>query len=112
MAHFLNSSLNKGQINQVKADLLDGKTKMLYVAPETLTKQENLDFFKDLKISFFCSRRGALYIGVGTRFSPGISSTSGGAQEIPLCSLHGVDCHSHTARAQGYCLHAGVFTVK
>lgn len=53
VAHFLNSSLNKGQINQVKADLLDGKTKMLYVAPETLTKQENLDFFKDLKISFF-----------------------------------------------------------
>src|SRR5205085_6660899 len=43
----------KGQINQVKADLLDGKTKMLYVAPETLTKQENLDFFKDLQISFF-----------------------------------------------------------
>ncbi|TKK71469.1 DNA helicase RecQ [Ilyomonas limi] len=53
VAHFLNSSLNKGQINQVKADLLDGKTKLLYVAPETLTKQENLDFFKDLKISFF-----------------------------------------------------------
>jgi ATP-dependent DNA helicase RecQ len=53
VAHFLNSSLNKGQINQVKADLLDGKTKMLYVAPETLTKQENLDFFKDLQISFF-----------------------------------------------------------
>src|SRR3954469_3900546 len=53
VAHFLNSSLNKGQINQVKADLLDGNTKLLYVAPETLTKQENLDFFKDLKISFF-----------------------------------------------------------
>ena len=53
VAHFLNSSLNKGQITQVKADLLDGKTKLLYVAPETLTKQENLDFFKDLKISFF-----------------------------------------------------------
>src|SRR6478609_3053512 len=53
VAHFLNSSLNKGQINQVKADLLDGHTKLLYVAPETLTKQENLDFFKDLKISFF-----------------------------------------------------------
>src|SRR3954468_5047226 len=53
VAHFLNSSLNKGQINQVKADLLDGNTKLLYVAPETLTKQENLDFFKDLRISFF-----------------------------------------------------------
>jgi ATP-dependent DNA helicase RecQ len=53
VAHFLNSSLNKGQINEVKTDLLSGKTKLLYVAPETLTKQENLDFFSDLPISFF-----------------------------------------------------------
>lgn len=53
VAHFLNSSLNKTQQREVKADLIDGKTKLLYVAPETLTKQENLDFFSDLKISFF-----------------------------------------------------------
>ena len=53
VAHFLNSSLNKGQIKEVKSDLLTGKTKLLYVAPETLTKQENLDFFSDLNISFF-----------------------------------------------------------
>ena len=53
VAHFLNSSLNKGQIKAVKDDLLSGKTKLLYVAPETLTKQENLDFFSDLNISFF-----------------------------------------------------------
>ena len=53
VAHFLNSSLNKGQIKLVKDDLLSGKTKLLYVAPETLTKQENLDFFSDLTISFF-----------------------------------------------------------
>lgn len=53
VAHFLNSSLNKTQTNQVKADLLDGKTKLLYVAPETLTKQDNLEFFADLDISFF-----------------------------------------------------------
>jgi ATP-dependent DNA helicase RecQ len=53
VAHFLNSSLNKGQIKEVKSDLLSGKTKLLYVAPETLTKQENLDFFSDLQISFF-----------------------------------------------------------
>lgn len=53
IAHFLNSTLNKKQINKVKSDLLEGKTKMLYVAPETLTKQENLDFFHGLKISFF-----------------------------------------------------------
>src|SRR6476659_5100489 len=53
VAHFLNSSLNKGQQKIVKEDLVAGKTKMLYVAPETLTKEENVEFFKDLDISFF-----------------------------------------------------------
>ena len=53
IAHFLNSTLTKKEITQVKEDLTAGKTKMLYVAPETLTKQENLDFFKELPIAFF-----------------------------------------------------------
>jgi ATP-dependent DNA helicase RecQ len=53
VAHFLNSSLNKGQIKVVKDDLVSGNTKLLYVAPETLTKEENLEFFSDLNISFF-----------------------------------------------------------
>jgi ATP-dependent DNA helicase RecQ len=53
VAHFLNSTLSKAQIKKVRSDLLSGKTKLLYVAPETLTKQENLDFFRDLEISFF-----------------------------------------------------------
>jgi ATP-dependent DNA helicase RecQ len=53
VAHFLNSSLTKKEIKEVHDDLINCKTKMLYVAPETLTKQENLDFFSDLKISFF-----------------------------------------------------------
>ena len=53
IAHFLNSTLNKGQQKIVKEDLVSGKTKMLYVAPETLTKEENVEFFKDLEISFF-----------------------------------------------------------
>jgi len=53
VAHFLNSSLNKGQQKIVKDDLLSGKTKMLYVAPETLTKEDNIEFFKSLNISFF-----------------------------------------------------------
>jgi ATP-dependent DNA helicase RecQ len=53
VAHFLNSTLNKKQVREVHEDLLNGHTKMLYVAPETLTKQENLEFFSDLKISFF-----------------------------------------------------------
>ncbi len=53
VAHFLNSTLNKGQQKVVKDDLTTGKTKMLYVAPETMTKEENINFFKSLKISFF-----------------------------------------------------------
>ncbi len=52
IAHFLNSTLNKGQIKEVKDDLLAGKTKLLYVAPETMTKEDNIDFFRDLNISF------------------------------------------------------------
>ncbi|MBS1651820.1 MAG: DNA helicase RecQ [Bacteroidetes bacterium] len=53
IAHFLNSSLNKAEITTVKKDVLSGKTKLLYVAPETLNKEENISFFKDFKISFF-----------------------------------------------------------
>ena len=53
VAHFLNSTLNKGQQKIVKDDLIAGRTKLLYVAPETLTKEENIDFFRELEISFF-----------------------------------------------------------
>ena len=53
VAHFLNSTLNKGQQKIVKDDLTSGKTKMLYVAPETMTKEENIAFFKSINVSFF-----------------------------------------------------------
>ena len=53
VAHFINSSLNKSAIDQVKSDILSGKTKLLYVAPESLTKEENVDFLKGVKISFY-----------------------------------------------------------
>ncbi|MEH3112676.1 DNA helicase RecQ [Pedobacter terrae] len=52
IAHFLNSSLNKSEITQVKSDLLSGQTKLLYVAPESLAKQDNIDFLNLIKISF------------------------------------------------------------
>ncbi|PZF70962.1 DNA helicase RecQ [Taibaiella soli] len=52
IAHFLNSTLSKTQQKKVKSDILEGHTKMLYVAPETLTKQENISFFSDINISF------------------------------------------------------------
>ena len=53
IAHFLNSSLGKAQIQEVRKDLLDGVTKLLYVAPESLTKEENIDLLKEIKISFY-----------------------------------------------------------
>ncbi len=53
VAHFLNSSLNKTELTQVKSDITAGKTKLLYVAPESLTKKENIDFFNNVEISFF-----------------------------------------------------------
>ena len=53
VAHFLNSSLNKSAIDQVKSDILNGKTKLLYVAPESLTKEDNVEFLKNVKISFY-----------------------------------------------------------
>lgn len=53
VAHFINSSLNKTAIDQVKADIQSGKTKLLYVAPESLTKEDNVDFLRTVKISFY-----------------------------------------------------------
>ncbi|MGD9993050.1 MAG: DNA helicase RecQ [Salinivirgaceae bacterium] len=53
VAHFLNSSLSKGEIQRVKTDILDGKTKMLYVAPESLTKEENTRFLQQINVSFY-----------------------------------------------------------
>ena len=53
VAHFLNSSLKKADIEQVKADVTAGKTKLLYVAPESLTKEENIEFLRTVKISFY-----------------------------------------------------------
>lgn len=53
IAHFLNSSLSKVQINEVRDDLLSGVTKLLYVAPESLSKQENIDILKEIRISFY-----------------------------------------------------------
>ncbi len=53
VAHFLNSSLNKGAVQQVRQDVLDGKTKLLYFAPESLTKEDNIAFLRKIKVSFY-----------------------------------------------------------
>ena len=53
IAHFINSSLNRSQIDKVKKDIRNGITKLLYVAPESLTKEDNVEFLKSVKISFY-----------------------------------------------------------
>ncbi|MCC6399170.1 MAG: ATP-dependent DNA helicase RecQ, partial [Flavobacteriales bacterium] len=53
VAHFLNSSLTRNESLRVKKDIKDGRTKLLYVAPESLTKKENIEFLSDIRISFF-----------------------------------------------------------
>ena len=53
IAHFLNSSLNKAAVAKVKSDVLAGKTKLLYFAPESLTKEDNVSFLRQIKISFY-----------------------------------------------------------
>ncbi|MCB0783728.1 MAG: RecQ family ATP-dependent DNA helicase, partial [Flavobacteriales bacterium] len=53
VAHFLNSSLSRNEAQRVRQDILDGRTKLLYVAPESLTKKENIEFLAEIPISFF-----------------------------------------------------------
>lgn len=53
IAHFMNSSLTRQEIQQVKKDIVDGRTKLLYVAPETITKEENIEFLSNIKVSFY-----------------------------------------------------------
>ena len=53
VAHFLNSQLTKAEITKVRNDIIEGKTKLLYVAPESLTKEENIEFFKKINVSFY-----------------------------------------------------------
>lgn len=53
IAHFLNSSLNKSAVAQVRNDVLEGRTKLLYFAPESLTKEDNVAFLRKVKVSFY-----------------------------------------------------------
>lgn len=73
IAHFLNSSLNKAAVAKVKSDVLAGKTKLLYFAPESLTKEDNVFVPAADQNIVLRHRRGALYFRVGARFPPGVS---------------------------------------
>ncbi len=61
VAHFLNSSLTKTEIARVKKDVLDRETKLLYVAPESLTKEENIEFLKNIKFHFMQLMKHIVY---------------------------------------------------
>ena len=90
IAHFLNSSLNKAQIQEVKEDLLSGQTKLLYVAPESLTKEENITFLKQLKISFYAVDEAHCISEWGHDFRPEYRRINPISQEIgkaPIIAL-------------------------
>lgn len=91
VAHFLNSTLSKAQQKKVKSDLLSGHTKLLYVAPETLTKQENIDFFADLNISFIAVDEAHCISEWGHDFRPEYRKLRGMIEqinpELPIIAL-------------------------
>ena len=87
IAHFINSSLSKTSIDLVKADILEGKTKRLYVAPESLTKEENVDFLKKIKISFYAIDEAHCISEWGHDFRPEYRKIRDIVKEIGLAPI-------------------------
>jgi len=87
IAHFLNSSLNKAQITEVKNDLMSGATKLLYVAPESLTKAENVAMLKEIKISFYAVDEAHCISEWGHDFRPEYRRIRAIIEEIGLAPI-------------------------
>lgn len=87
VAHFLNSSLNKSQITKVKADLIEGRTKLLYVAPESLTKGENMELLKGIKISFYAIDEAHCISEWGHDFRPEYRKIRGIIEDIQTAPI-------------------------
>ena len=86
-AHYLNSSLNKAAIDQVKTDILSGRTKLLYVAPESLTKEDNVEFLKTVKISFYAVDEAHCISEWGHDFRPEYRRIRPIVDEAPIIAL-------------------------
>ena len=90
VAHFINSSLSRGEINAVKDDVLNGRTKLLYLAPESLQKNENVDFLQGVKISFYAVDEAHCISEWGHDFRPEYSQIRSMVQRIgkaPIIAL-------------------------
>jgi len=90
VAHFLNSSLTKSESTRVKADVSSGVTKLLYVAPESLTKQENIDFLTTIKISFVAIDEAHCISEWGHDFRPEyrrLRTIINAIDEVPIIAL-------------------------
>ena len=96
IAHFLNSSLNKSMIDKVKADVLEGRTKLLYVAPESFTKEDNMAFMRRMKISFYAVDEAHCISEWGHDFRPEYRRIRSIINEVGQRLPYRPDCYCHS----------------